>query len=229
VARGDVIVIHVPDDSNAADFLTKWIPVAKLNASIAYTSNAAAKQDGVNAPQQAPALEASALEIEWVYMTLRSGTRKHAPTIAKEAAWGDPPSPVEEPPHELSVDDKMEVEEVDDDEESKTSSISQPLLPRSRRQWLISTRTTARRGFRLNKVTTTLNSPSRNPLRTLRYLVLPPTEVTGLSMVPLGPLLACLKNPHLTYDVNMTSSPLSRSHPPRWRQLAPIREQSGRA
>ena len=45
-------------------------------------------------------------------MTLRSGKRKHAPTIAKEAAWGDPPSPVEEP-----SEDEMEVEEVDDDED----------------------------------------------------------------------------------------------------------------
>ena len=33
----------------------------------------------------------------------------------------------------------------------------------------------------------------------------------SLSMVPLGPLLACLKDPHLTDDVSMTSSPLSRS------------------
>jgi len=88
--------------------------VAKLNASIGYTSNAAAKQDGVNAP---PALEASALELEWVYMTLRSGKRKHAPTTAKEAVEGDPPSPVEEPPQGLSEDDEMEVEEADDDED----------------------------------------------------------------------------------------------------------------
>jgi hypothetical protein len=50
VARGDVIVVHVPDEHNAADFLTKWIPVAKLNASLAYTSNAEAKKDFVNAP-----------------------------------------------------------------------------------------------------------------------------------------------------------------------------------
>ena len=99
--------------------------MAKLNASIAYTSNAAAKPGYGNVPMPVPDLEASVLvEIEWVYMTLRSGKRKHAPTIAKEAAWGDPPSPVEEEPppapfvwppvqfgiQELFVDDEMEVD-----------------------------------------------------------------------------------------------------------------------
>ena len=44
VARGEVSVIHVPDEYNAADFLTKWVPATK--ESVAYTSNAAAKKGG---------------------------------------------------------------------------------------------------------------------------------------------------------------------------------------
>ena len=51
----------------------------------------------------------------------------------------------------------------------------------------------------------------RIPCRIPRYLVRSPTEVTGLSMVP----IACLKDPHLTDDVSMTSTPpLSRSQGP---------------
>ncbi len=46
VARGEVSVIHVPDEYNAADFLTKWVPATKLKESVAYTSNAAAKKGG---------------------------------------------------------------------------------------------------------------------------------------------------------------------------------------
>ena len=141
VARGDVIVVHVPDASNAADFLTKWIPRAKLNESIAYASNAAAKKQGIanDVPAPESVLEASALEIEWVYMELRSGTRKYSPTIAKEVAWGDPPSPAaEDPPpvgeappgwppvqfgiSELFVDDEMEVEEEEDDENDENAN-----------------------------------------------------------------------------------------------------------
>jgi hypothetical protein len=41
-----VSVIHVPDEYNAADFLTKWVPTTKLKESVAYTSNAAAKKGG---------------------------------------------------------------------------------------------------------------------------------------------------------------------------------------
>ena len=69
---------------------------------------------------------------------------------------------------------------------------------------------------------------STHPQGIRRYLAGAHRVYRYLSMVPLGPLLACLKDPHLTDDVNMTSSPLSRSHPPRWRQLAPTSEQSGR-
>jgi hypothetical protein len=72
VARGDVIIVHVSDANNAADFLTKWITVAKLNASIAYTSNAQAKPDYVNAPRQAPALEASMADFDPYYSETES-------------------------------------------------------------------------------------------------------------------------------------------------------------
>jgi hypothetical protein len=74
VARGDVIVVHVPDVHNAADFLTKWIPVAKLNASLAYTSNAQAKPDYVTTSQPTPALEASMADFDPDYRSRRSRT-----------------------------------------------------------------------------------------------------------------------------------------------------------
>jgi len=72
VARGEVIIVHVSDANNAADFLTKWITVAKLNASIAYASNAQAKLDYVNAPRQAPALEASMADFDPYYSETES-------------------------------------------------------------------------------------------------------------------------------------------------------------
>ncbi len=43
VKQGVVKVEFIRDANNAADFLTKWVPAAKLKASIAYTSNEAAK------------------------------------------------------------------------------------------------------------------------------------------------------------------------------------------
>ena len=105
-------VIHVPDEYNAADFLTKWIPATKLRESVAYTSNAAAKK-GVK--RGIMDLEASAAE----FMTLRSGKRKFSASEAPPA-----PSPlVNAPPpmvflyygiNELFGEDEMEVEEVDD-------------------------------------------------------------------------------------------------------------------
>ena len=54
VARGDVTVVHVPDVSNAADFMTKWIPVAKLNESIAFASNVAAKKQDAGQRERRP-------------------------------------------------------------------------------------------------------------------------------------------------------------------------------
>jgi PAS domain-containing protein len=43
VKQGVVRVEFIRDANNAADFLTKWVPAAKLKASIAYVSNQAAK------------------------------------------------------------------------------------------------------------------------------------------------------------------------------------------
>ena len=116
VARGEVLVLHVPDVYNAADFLTKWVPATKLKESVAYTSNAAAKKIAKGGtPAPALDLEASTAEIEWGYMTLRSGKRKSAPP--------PPPPPVDEHPpmfflnygvNELFGEDEMEVEEVDE-------------------------------------------------------------------------------------------------------------------
>ena len=115
VARGEVSVIHVPDEYNAADFLTKWVPAIKLKESVAYTSNAAAKK-GVK--RGLKDLEASAAE----FMTLRSGKRKFSASFAEEATPA--PSPlVDAPPpmvflyygvNELFGEDEMEVEEVDE-------------------------------------------------------------------------------------------------------------------
>jgi hypothetical protein len=115
VARGEVNVIHVPDEYNAADFLTKWVPAIKLKESVAYTSNAAAKK-GVK--RGLKDLEASAAE----FMTLRSGKRKFSASFAEEATPA--PSPlVDAPPpmvflyygvNELFGEDEMEVEEVDE-------------------------------------------------------------------------------------------------------------------
>ena len=39
IAAGDVVLKHVTDPEMPADFLTKWIPSAKLEASIRYVTN----------------------------------------------------------------------------------------------------------------------------------------------------------------------------------------------
>ena len=38
ISAGEIAVVHVPDAENPSDFLTKWIPKAKLLKSIAYVS-----------------------------------------------------------------------------------------------------------------------------------------------------------------------------------------------
>ena len=43
VKAGEVIVKHIPDPQNAADFLTKWVGIKKLKESVAYTTNEYAK------------------------------------------------------------------------------------------------------------------------------------------------------------------------------------------
>ena len=43
IADGEVRLVHVPDDENPSDFLTKWVPAAKLRASLRYATGAAAK------------------------------------------------------------------------------------------------------------------------------------------------------------------------------------------
>jgi hypothetical protein len=93
VARGDVIIVHVSDANNAADFLTKWITMAKLNASIAYTSNAQAKPDYVNAPHPAPALEASMADFDPDYSETESDVITEEGDYA-DAGWvtGNGPS-----------------------------------------------------------------------------------------------------------------------------------------
>jgi len=39
IAEGDVVLVHVPDAGMPADFLTKWLPRKKLEASLARASN----------------------------------------------------------------------------------------------------------------------------------------------------------------------------------------------
>ena len=43
IAEGEVRLVHVPDDENPSDFLTKWVPAAKLRASLRYATGAAAQ------------------------------------------------------------------------------------------------------------------------------------------------------------------------------------------
>ena len=38
IERGACGVVHIPDAENPADFLTKWVPKAKLNRSLAYVT-----------------------------------------------------------------------------------------------------------------------------------------------------------------------------------------------
>ena len=69
-------VEFIRDANNAADFLTKWVPAAKLKASIAYTSNEAAKPKK-QAKNEISTLEVSMIEEGGPSMLLRSGTRKY--------------------------------------------------------------------------------------------------------------------------------------------------------
>ena len=43
IADGEVRLVHVPDEENPSDFLTKWVPAAKLRASLRYATGAAAQ------------------------------------------------------------------------------------------------------------------------------------------------------------------------------------------
>ena len=76
VKQGTVKVEFIRDANNAADFLTKWVPAAKLKASIAYTSNEAAKPKK-QAKTEISTLEVSMIEEGGTSMLLRSGTRKY--------------------------------------------------------------------------------------------------------------------------------------------------------
>jgi hypothetical protein len=87
VKQGVIRVEFIRDANNAADFLTKWVPAAKLKASIAYVSNEAAKPKK-QGRTEISTLEVSMIEEEGTYMTLRSRKRKY-PT--------PPPSVVPQP------------------------------------------------------------------------------------------------------------------------------------
>ena len=87
VKQGVIRVEFIRDANNAADFLTKWVPAAKLKASIAYVSNQAAKPKK-QGKTEISTLEVSMIEEEGTYMTLRSRKRKY-PT--------PPPSVVPQP------------------------------------------------------------------------------------------------------------------------------------
>jgi hypothetical protein len=76
VKQGVVRVEFIRDANNAADFLTKWVPAAKLKASIAYASNEAAKPKK-QGKTEISTLEVSMIEEEGTYMTLRSSKRKY--------------------------------------------------------------------------------------------------------------------------------------------------------
>ena len=83
VKEGKVKVVFVPDAQNASDFMTKWVPASKLKASVAYTSNEAAKRNTQQAKKtkirsEVSMLEVSVIEIEHVTMSLRSGKSKVA-------------------------------------------------------------------------------------------------------------------------------------------------------
>jgi len=75
VKQGVVKVEFIRDANNAADFLTKWVPAAKLKASIAYASNEAAKPKK-QGKTEISTLEVSMIEDEGTFMTLRSNKRK---------------------------------------------------------------------------------------------------------------------------------------------------------
>ena len=78
VKQGVVRVEFIRDANNAADFLTKWVPAAKLKASIAYNSNEAVKPKK-QAKTEISTLEVSMIEEEGTFMTMRSGKRKYPP------------------------------------------------------------------------------------------------------------------------------------------------------
>ena len=43
IRSGSVKVVHVPDTANPSDFLTKWVPAAKLRASLSYVTGSKAR------------------------------------------------------------------------------------------------------------------------------------------------------------------------------------------
>ena len=43
---GECVVCKVSDAENPSDFLTKWLPATKLNRSVAYVENSAARVGG---------------------------------------------------------------------------------------------------------------------------------------------------------------------------------------
>ncbi|KAL1519994.1 hypothetical protein AB1Y20_023476 [Prymnesium parvum] len=47
VRAGEVRVVHVRDDANPADFLTKWVPAKKLRTSVAYVTGQTARRAGL--------------------------------------------------------------------------------------------------------------------------------------------------------------------------------------
>ena len=89
-------VEFIRDANNAADFLTKWVPAAKLKASIAYTSNEAAKPKK-QAKTEISTLEVSMIEQGGTSMLLRSGTRKYPhppPSVAVPQPMLSPAAPI---------------------------------------------------------------------------------------------------------------------------------------
>ena len=66
VKEGKVKVVFVPDAQNASDFMTKWVPASKLKASVAYTSNEAAKRNTQQAKKTKIRSEASMLEVSMI-------------------------------------------------------------------------------------------------------------------------------------------------------------------
>ena len=94
VKEGKVKVVFVPDAQNASDFMTKWVPASKLKASVAYTSNEAAKRHTqtkkTKIRNEASMLEVSVIEYEHHTMVLRANRTKVA-TIARDR----PPRPNE--------------------------------------------------------------------------------------------------------------------------------------
>ena len=59
VEMGECVVRKVSDLENPSDFLTKWLPATKLNRSVAYVENSAAR---VGAPTEASVFTMSRAE-----------------------------------------------------------------------------------------------------------------------------------------------------------------------